>query len=604
MSARNRRMVQECIERERNKTLPTSPVDISDPAYKIQENTQDSDVKKATLENKCDSVVEYGRTEERQEIMSIENFPCEVNQIGGSPQIIENQNTIIDMLASSNAQLLDISYNFVDHSKFNLPGCSFTDFTPNDSASAQMICGSSSNHTTTAPRNDSKEPSENEDISENDLYEDSGSSYVPDNEACSDEDDFDVEAHSSNSEAIQIEEEHNSTNNDEIKKGKKRLRQENKWKRNIIKKKRMGGQIYKSSKTKIDIKKRKIREACINCRVKCSEKISEAQRTKVHEEFWNEDISIDQKRQFLCLSILQIPVSRVRQRTFSREGKRLYTLKYYFLIDGEKIQVCRKYFLNTLDISQTFVRFALQKRQSSGMVECDKRGKQPSVNKIKDEDKNTIRQHIMSFPCEESHYSRRRTAKKYLGSHLNISTMYKLYREQRQLENIHPEDIPKQWIYSQIFNTEFNLAFAPPANDTFDACDEFVVNLRQAGSPIEREKIQTDYDSHLNEADKRYELKKQDKQLALDKPEEIVLMIDLQKCLPCPKLSNAQSFYSLKLWCFNYTIYDSSNKKANCLIWDESIAGRGGNEMASCLMSYINSISKTILTWRWIVSTP
>lgn len=54
--------------------------------------------------------------------------------------------------------------------------------------------------------------------------------------------------------------------------------------------------------------------------------------------------------------------------------------------------------------------------------------------------------------------------------------MYKLYREQRQLENIRPEDIPKQWI-SQIFNTEFNLAFPPPANDT---CDEFAVNLRQA----------------------------------------------------------------------------------------------------------------------------
>lgn len=114
-------------------------------------------------------------------------------------------------------------------------------------------------------------------------------------------------------------------------------------------------------------------------------------------------ISLLIKRQFLCLSILQTPILRARQRTGSREEKRLYTLKYYFLIDGEKIQVCRTYFLNTLDISQTFVRFSLQKRQSSGMFECDKRGKQPSVNKIKDEDKNAIRQHIMSFPCEEAH---------------------------------------------------------------------------------------------------------------------------------------------------------------------------------------------------------
>lgn len=55
---------------------------------------------------------------------------------------------------------------------------------------------------------------ENGDISENDTYEDSGSSYV------TDEDDFEVEAHLSNSEAIQMEEEeeHKATNNDEIKK--------------------------------------------------------------------------------------------------------------------------------------------------------------------------------------------------------------------------------------------------------------------------------------------------------------------------------------------------------------------------------------------------
>nr|CAH7713317.1 unnamed protein product [Callosobruchus chinensis] len=35
----------------------------------------------------------------------------------------------------------------------------------------------------------------------------------------------------------------------------------------------------------------------------------------------------------------------------------------------------------------------------------------------------------MSFPTYESHYSRAKTASKYLGSGLNISIMYRLYKE-------------------------------------------------------------------------------------------------------------------------------------------------------------------------------
>lgn len=58
MSERNRKMVQDYIERDRIKNNTT-------PA-------QDSDVKKSTLENKYDSGIEYGGTQQRHLSIEIE----------------------------------------------------------------------------------------------------------------------------------------------------------------------------------------------------------------------------------------------------------------------------------------------------------------------------------------------------------------------------------------------------------------------------------------------------------------------------------------------------------------------------------------------------
>ena len=87
----------------------------------------------------------------------------------------------------------------------------------------------------------------------------------------------------------------------------------------------------------------------------------------------------------------------------------------------------------------------------------------------------------------------------------------------------------------------------------------------------------------MKEASLRYKLKKEDKEISKKDNTSRVVMVDLQKFLPTPNLTNSQSFNLRKLWTLNYTIHDNPNDKTWCMLWDEVTAGRGGNEMTSCL---------------------
>ncbi|CAH1114773.1 unnamed protein product [Psylliodes chrysocephalus] len=118
------------------------------------------------------------------------------------------------------------------------------------------------------------------------------------------------------------------------------------------------------------------------------------------------------------------------------------------------------------------------------------------------------------------------------------------FKEDCEEKGISKKDIPKSWLYSDIFNSEFNLSFSQPSNDTCDLCDEFIVKLKDTSSMQQRQSIQEEYDRHLLEAEKRYSEKKKDKEESQGKINVKVIMVDLQKCLPTPLLHNAELLFS------------------------------------------------------------
>ncbi|CAL4233963.1 unnamed protein product, partial [Meganyctiphanes norvegica] len=65
------------------------------------------------------------------------------------------------------------------------------------------------------------------------------------------------------------------------------------------------------------------------------------------------------------------------------------------------------------------------------------------------------------------------------------------------------------------------------------------------------------------------------------------ISIDLQQTLTCPRLNNQRAYFRKKFNYHNFCIYDLNSCKANCFLWDETMAMKGSNEINSCLLKWI-----------------
>lgn len=65
------------------------------------------------------------------------------------------------------------------------------------------------------------------------------------------------------------------------------------------------------------------------------------------------------------------------------------------------------------------------------------------------------------------------------------------------------------------------------------------------------------------------------------------MTFDLQKTLPLPRIPTNVVFYKRQLWLYNLGIHSGSNDQAHCNVWVEGEAGRGSQEVGSCLLKHV-----------------
>lgn len=318
----------------------------------------------------------------------------------------------------------------------------------------------------------------------------------------------------------------------------------------------------------------------VTCRSRCKQKVSPEQRLAVFQQFQSCDVT--GQREYILRHISgKVPERRTGQNA-RRQRKQQFT--YSFTIEDEVVNVCQTYFTATLGISTTVIRTALQKKNDVGMLESERRGKHGKQKRIDDSIRNQIRDHINLFPRVEAHYVRKDSKRQYLQQSLTLSKMYKLYQDWCAENRF---EVAKFWLYEDIFYDEFNLGFHVPKKDQCLPCTEY-----KNADENQKQELEERHNEHLENKEHVRENKMADKEKAVkdmkDKDNQFsAAVFDMQAVLPCPNGNTSIFFYKRKLSVHNFTIYDLAPKQGHCNMWDETEAGRGANEIASCLYIYL-----------------
>ncbi|XP_034245116.1 uncharacterized protein LOC117647474 [Thrips palmi] len=357
---------------------------------------------------------------------------------------------------------------------------------------------------------------------------------------------------------------------------RKRLTHESRWKRTMRKEGFNNGSAYITSRG-IEKPAREIKPPCSEKCNRCGRRLTERERKDIFDNFWALE-SIDKKRDYIGRLIDEkVPATC----STSPECARKTIRSYHFVVDDEEIRVCKTMFINTLGVQDTWVETALKKIGPNGLI-SDQRGKhQNRPSKVTEETIESVCQHINLFPRVASHYTRERSKREYLETHVHsIQRMYKLYKEWAAENNVKvPASLPT---YRLIFNTRFNLGFFLPKKDQCELCAKW-----KKSTPEERKNIVREYAVHLeNKKDVR---RMHYRDLARVSDKICFACFDLQKVLICPRSEVSAFFYRNKLSMYNFTIYDTRLHEGHCNLWTEVDARKGSNEVGTCVLKFIET---------------
>lgn len=234
-------------------------------------------------------------------------------------------------------------------------------------------------------------------------------------------------------------------------------------KQNEAKSLRNCGKQYISSATKKTVPARKLkdgcnRNTCNKFRKKCIQ-FSNADRLKLFEMFNNLG-DLHSQREFI---VRHISIMNTKQKTTQREhSRRQKTIQYYVTLEGSRLLVCKRFFLETFGITDKMVRNAILKTSDSGIIETEMRGGRQRSEEIKEKERmirDAISIHIDRFPKMESHYCRKNTSRQYLHPDLTLRKMYLMFLENWTTKTKN-ESKPSFSTYQRAFKTK-NLSFFP-----------------------------------------------------------------------------------------------------------------------------------------------
>ena len=345
----------------------------------------------------------------------------------------------------------------------------------------------------------------------------------------------------------------------------------------------------KQKEKRIQQQHQKDRPLNCECGKDCIEAFDGNLRTKINCEF-DELPNLPIKSTWLTTHV-ELAVCKLKGTALQvrRRSRKKYTTHYYFFKRGEKIRVCKYFFQTLLGIGNTATKNLLDhnfKHINNQMVQrVDLRGKHKPKHAVTQEEIEIIKNHILKFPREKSHYTLGRV--ETLSPELDIKQMWQLYFEQEESAERTPLGYNT---YRKEFNT-YNFKFGKIRADTCQTCDE--LKLQMNANPDD-EDLKTQKAEHLRLADMAYTMQMEDNQLAQKDHRVKVLHLDMMSVQQVPKISTSASFYLRKYKVYCEDIFDSSKNMHNMYLWGQLDGKKGSIDVISCLHQSLEQIPDSV----------
>ncbi|KAL4706794.1 hypothetical protein ACJJTC_018175 [Scirpophaga incertulas] len=324
---------------------------------------------------------------------------------------------------------------------------------------------------------------------------------------------------------------------DKNNRARKRSRNPEKWKKNVLKKQRYAAKYLPQRICNHDT-------PSFQC---C--KLTMSDLLRIHNNFYSH--SSKKEQDAIILKFCTITASNKNSKNQHKyKGKKQTIIKYAVIAHKRRIPVCQKFFLHIFGITKHRVAFVMQKFYHSGEVGTEHRGgDRKSVKYV--ERKQSVHNFIEKLKCVESHYCRKsKTAeRKYLPSELNISKLYRMYVES---EFVLPE--VKQSYFRRIFNNTYNIGFGTPKTDVCSTCLELIEKIKIEADPVKKNTLMVEKRVHSLRAKAFFE------KLREAQDDIKIISFDCQKNLPLPKLPDQSTYYSRQLYYYNLTMVEGTSK--------------------------------------------
>lgn len=300
------------------------------------------------------------------------------------------------------------------------------------------------------------------------------------------------------------------------------------------------------------------------------------------------------------LGLIQVgKVNRRRHGTYERpETSRRQSTVYYTIPDGngQHAQVCRKTFSTIFAITHRKVQELVERKKRGDSSFIDQRGKNSKRSKFTLNLKQQIRKHITAFPREENHYSRSKSSREFLSPDLNINRMFLAFKQK------FPDSVATYKLYGSVFRKDFPmLRFGRPKSDTCSTCDS-LHNKIKATPHNDRQALKNKLELHHRQAEKARKCMKKDiaSSQSINNDSNVV-SIDMEQVLFIPTLTHSDMFYSRQISCYNFGIHISDTESGIMCLWEETLTGRGGNEIASALFNFFLSHTEMFVKKQKII---